>query len=228
VPLALIASLSLVLLALLGGCALPPSQTVSPASSPDLARIEKRQKELDAQIAALRGDLSQLQTEVRRQQAQLEGLQRSTVAEKDTARGEITARVAPPEPVAPPAPSAPAPGSATETYLRAFSDYASGRYPQAIAGFEEFLRAFPDNEYASNAQFWIGECYYAQQNYEQAAVEFMKMATRYPQSTRTPDALLKTASAYQKLGRGDEARQLMNLLRERYPQSAAAQKNLEP
>lgn len=227
-PLACFASLFLLLLALLGGCALPPSQSAPTAPSPELARLEKRQQELDAQIAALRGDFTQLQSEVRRQQTQLEGLQSATVAEKDTQRREITAHVPPPAPSTAATAPAPAPGAATETYLRAFSDYASGRYPQAIAGFEEFLRSFPDNEYASNAQFWIGECYYAQQDYERAALEFMKMANRYPQSTRTPDALFKTASAYRKLGRGDEARQLMNLLRERYPQSAAAQKNLEP
>ncbi|WP_305047052.1 tol-pal system protein YbgF [Geoalkalibacter sp.] len=227
-PLALIASLSLVLLALLGGCAQPPARPAAVTPQADLARLEKRQQELDAKVSALRGELSQLQAEVQRLQAQPVERRPARVTEKDTPGGEITARVAPPPAPAPPTPTTPAPGTATETYLRAFSDYASGRYPQAIAGFEEFLRAFPDNEYASNAQFWIGECYYAQQDYERAALEFMKMASRYPQSARTPDALFKTASAYQKLGRADEARQLMNLLRERHPQSAAAQKSLEP
>lgn len=213
------------LLLIVGGCALPTAQT-TPGSA-DLSRLETRQSELAKQLSALRSDLSEIQNEVRRQQAQLEALQGSPVAEKDTPSSQITARPAFTPSTTPPVSASPRPSAATETYLRAFSDFAAGRYSQAIRGFEEFLQHFPDNEYAANAQFWIGECYYAQQDYERAATEFMTMADRYTHSGRSPDALFRAAMSFQRLGRNQQAQDIIGLLRQRYPDSAAAQKNLE-
>ncbi|MDO3378951.1 tol-pal system protein YbgF [Geoalkalibacter halelectricus] len=219
--------LALILAAALSGCAMPGPQSPAAISAQDISRLEQRQQLLDAELSSLRGEFAELQAQMRSQQAQLQALGGRPGTEIDTRAGQITAHVQPIAPPTPPRAVAPAPSSATDTYLRAFSDYASGRYSQAIAGFERFLESFPDNEYAANAQFWIGECYYAQQDYEQAAAEFLKMAERHAQSGRTPDALFQAASAYQKLGREGQARQIIDLLRQRYPQSAAAQRNLE-
>lgn len=213
------------LLLIVSGCALPPVQT-TPGSA-DLSRLEARQNELAKQLSALRVELSDLQNDMRRQQAHIEAMQGPSVAEKDTSSSQITARPGFPPPTTPPVPASPRPSAATETYLRAFSDFAAGRYSQAIRGFEEFLQRFPDNEYAANAQFWIGECYYAQQDYERAATEFMTMADRYTHSGRSPDALFRAAMSFQQLGRNQQAQDIIGLLRQRYPDSAAAQKNLE-
>ena len=222
-----LAGFVLILVAAMSGCAVPGPQSPTALSPQDISRIEQRQQQFDAQLSALRSEFADLQSQVHSQQAQLQALRDRPGTEMDTHAGQITARTQPLTPPLPPRAPSPAPSSATDTYLRAFSDYASGRYSQAIAGFERFLESFPDNEYAANAQFWIGECYYQQQQYEQAAVEFLTMAENHSQSGRTPDALYKAASAYQKLGRDNQARQILDLLRQRYPRSAAAQKDLE-
>ena len=76
-----------------------------------------------------------------------------------------------------PATSAPQPApesSPTELYLKAFADYAAGRYQPAIEGFSAFVDSYPGNDYAGNAQYWLGECYYALQDYQQAVREFEK------------------------------------------------------
>ncbi len=215
------------LLTALAGCALPAAPPSQEKSSRSLARLEQQQQELSKQLATLQATVNDLQQQVSRQNVQINQMGRAPVAEKDTWPSQNTGIRPYSSPAPPPSPPAQPASSATEIYLRAFSDYASGRYPQAIAGFEEFLRGYPDNEYAANAQFWIGECYYSQQDYPRAAAEFMQMAKQYPQSGRTPDALFKAAQSYQKLGRGDQAGQIVNLLRQRYPHSAAAKKNLE-
>lgn len=112
----------------------------------------------------------------------------------------------------------------TEIYLQAFGDYASGRYPQAVEGFRRFLQLFPTNSYASNARFWLGDCYFNQQDYAKAIETFQQGLNDYPQAPRNPDALLKIAMAHLQLGNHDEARQVSDRLLQLYPDSAAAKK----
>ncbi len=118
-------------------------------------------------------------------------------------------------------------GSPTEVYLQAFGDYASGRYKTATHGFETFLQRFPNNSYASNAQFWLSDCYFNQQQYALAIQEFERVLNDYQNAPKSPDALLKIAIAQLQLGATDEARQAVNTLSQRYPKSTATQKAQE-
>lgn len=118
-------------------------------------------------------------------------------------------------------------GSPTEVYLQAFGDYASGRYQAAARGFESFLQRFPNNSYASNAQFWLGDCYFNQQLYPLAIQAFKRVLTDYPNAPKNPDALLKIAIAQLQLGATGEARQAVDSLIQRYPKSTATQKAQE-
>jgi tol-pal system protein YbgF len=115
-------------------------------------------------------------------------------------------------------------GSPTEIYLQAFGDYASGHYQTAIHGFETFLQRYPNNSYASNAQFWLGDCYFNQQQYPLAIQEFERVLNDYQSAPKNPDALLKIAIAQLQLGGTDEARQAIETLGQRYPESTATQK----
>lgn len=121
----------------------------------------------------------------------------------------------------------PGEGTPTEVYLQAFGDYASGRYQVAIHGFETFLQRFPNNSYASNAQFWLSDCYFNQQQYHLAVQEFERVLNDYPNAPKSPDALLKIAIAELQLGATDEARQAVDTLSRRYPKSTATQKAQE-
>jgi tol-pal system protein YbgF len=118
-------------------------------------------------------------------------------------------------------------GSATEVYLQAFGDYASGRYQQAIRGFKTFLQRFPNNSYNSNAQYWLGDCYFNQQQYVTAIQEFELLLNSYPSAPKSPDAFFKIALSQLQLGETDKARQTINTLNQRYPKSTAAQKAQE-
>jgi len=118
-------------------------------------------------------------------------------------------------------------GSPTEVYLQAFGDYASGRYQAAIHGFETFLQRFPNNSYASNAQFWLGDCYFNQQQYPLSIQEFERVLNDYPSAPKSPDSLLKIAIAQLQLGATDEARLAIDTLSQRYPKSTATQKAQE-
>ena len=43
-----------------------------------------------------------------------------------------------------------------------------GQYDLAMQSFQDYLKYYSDTDRASNAQFYIGECYYSQKNYKDA------------------------------------------------------------
>lgn len=187
----------------------------------DLDTLQRQQYELSRQMAQLQDNLLLLEARVLDQQQLIEQMRANLPAQKVTGTGEKTG--SPPPPAAPvrEIPSTTS-ASATETYLQAFANYASGNYAEAVLGFETFLRHFPDNDYAANAQYWLGECYLAQQLHTQAAEEFQKTFNRYPRGAKTPDALLKLASTYQQMNQPDRATATLQILRQSYPGSSAA------
>ncbi len=80
-----------------------------------------------------------------------------------------------------------------------------GKYSEAQAKFEEFLKLAPKNELAGNAKYWLGETYYARRDYANAAVIFAQGFKDYPQNIKAPDNLLKLGISMQALHKKEEA-----------------------
>jgi tol-pal system protein YbgF len=214
------------LLTELTGCAPTRSTNLSPLRN-ELIQLRQLQQQQTVQIDQNHNKLLAVAAQMQKQQNLLSDLRHELATKKVTPAREIAASSRPVFT------SATAPtdtdnqgGSATEIYLQAFSDYASGRFEQAIQGFETFLRRHAHSDYAGNAQYWLGECFYAQQQYSQAVKEFQRTVERYPQGNKTPDALLKMASALTQLGQPGRAEEALQVLRSRYPDSPAARKPL--
>jgi tol-pal system protein YbgF len=144
------------------------------------------------------------------------------------------ARVAEPPP--PPSPTdnlgvAPAPRVGGEPravddplklYRVAQEDLRAGRHDAAERGFRDFLRRFPRHDYADNAQYWLGECFYDRKLFAQAAVEFRAVVAHYPLGNKAPDALLKLAFCLLATGERDQGRELLAQVPATYPRSEAA------
>src|SRR5581483_4262795 len=79
---------------------------------------------------------------------------------------------------------------ATPLYEQARSDYQNARYDLAVQGFTDFLRWYPENTLAPNAQFYIGMVHYTTRNYEQAASDFDAVLEHYNENPKTGDAML--------------------------------------
>ncbi len=207
---------------LMAACTPPPTAPPTSNLSLDMRRLQSAMERQEQTIQSLSGQIAELDSRLQRQAEELEQL-----------------RQAPQQPQAVTQPVQPIPlqdgtaaplqtdGSPTEIYLQAFGDYASGRYQTAIHGFATFLQRFPNNSYASNAQFWLGDCYFNQQQYPQAIQEFERVLNDYPNAPKSPDALLKIAIAQLQLGATVEARQTVDTLNRRYPKSPATQKAQE-
>ncbi len=66
--------------------------------------------------------------------------------------------------------------------------------------FTEFLTKFKGDELSGNAQYWLGETWYAEKKYNDAIVEFQKVLKEYKGSDKTPDALVKIGLSFQSQG----------------------------
>jgi tol-pal system protein YbgF len=199
----------------LTGCAIPQQAPKSPGAKGEIERLNSSQQQLVQRLDQLQQQLQQLETRLQEQQDLTASLQQMA-AQKGTAGWQKT------ESTAPTPPSATPQGSPTELYLKAFADYAAGRYQPAIDGFSAFIDRYPGNDYAGNAQYWLGECYYALQDYQQAVQELEKAAYQYPESGKAPEALLKMVPALRRLNQFEQARDALQLLLRRYPDSPAA------
>lgn len=83
--------------------------------------------------------------------------------------------------------------SSTEqaVYAQAFDALKAGSYSVAITGFKDFLATYPASSLAENAQYWLGESYYVNHDYDSAAGAFRGVLKKWPDSRKAPDALLK-------------------------------------
>lgn len=116
-------------------------------------------------------------------------------------------------------PSSPAEQAA---YNAAIDQLREGRYQQAIASLQEFLKTYPDSPVAGDAQYWLGEAYYVNRDFAKSRQAFIAMGTNYPNSNRLPNAMLKLGYVYEALGDTAKARQVLQQLAQSYPKTQAA------
>jgi tol-pal system protein YbgF len=107
-------------------------------------------------------------------------------------------------------------------YAQAFDSLKSNNYPAAITGFRSYLQTYPQGQVADNAQYWLGEAYYASKDYPNAAFAFKSVVDLYPSSRKVPDALLKLGFAQFEMKRFGEARTTLTDVARRFPDSDAA------
>jgi tol-pal system protein YbgF len=107
-------------------------------------------------------------------------------------------------------------------YDAAYLDITKGNYDLALAGFNEFIKRFPAHDLADNAQYWIGQGYYAQKKYDLALPEFGKVLEVYPGKDKEPAALYKIGLCQQELGDKTKARKYWQSLVKKFPKSPEA------
>jgi tol-pal system protein YbgF len=120
---------------------------------------------------------------------------------------------------------------AANDYRAAVELVKTARYDEAVTALRAFIAAYPRHDYADNAQYWIGEAFYARKDYARALTEFRAVIEVYPRGNKVPDALLKVGYCYQAQGQGEKARAVLEQVVNLYPKSEPAMlaaKRLEP
>jgi tol-pal system protein YbgF len=144
-----------------------------------------------------------------------------------------TTSSAPPPPTAPPGTTAPPvapppPGPSTagispqRLYDTAWTDYTAGQWTLCIEGFNTYLRSFPRSEAADDAQFYIGECNFADGKYTEAMDAYNRVIANYPRADKAPDAYYKRGMTFERLGQLDRARESWETLLKTFPDAEVA------
>lgn len=183
------------------------------------AQILKSNADIQVEINRLRDAIETLQANLEATNQRLEALTNEMAAARERvgagtatvpATGETTPEGA--------AASGTAAGGTTPTgvmsepaqlYRSAYEDYLRGNFDMAVQGFKEYQSRYPDTDLADNALYWIGECYYAKQQYKDAIDAFTTLLNTYKTSDKAAAALLKKGFAYLELG--DRAQAVINL-----------------
>lgn len=113
-------------------------------------------------------------------------------------------------------------GDASSDYRAAVELVKAGKHDDAIAALRAFIARYPRHDYADNAQYWLGEAFYAQKDFAHALTEFRAVIEVYPRGNKVPDALLKVGYCYQALGQGEKAHAVLEQVVSRYPKSEPA------
>ena len=187
-----------------------------------LLNLLKEVEALKTEIARLRGD-----SEVQMHHLEtLEKRQKDLYVDLDSRVTELTKAAAAPPPAesanANPALPAVDPLQESSDYEAALNHFKSRKFTNAIKGFKEFLKAYPDSSLAPNAQYWIGYSYYALKDYKTSLAQHKKLLAMYPGSSKIPDALLNMASNQIELKDRAGAKKTLQEITSTYPDSAAA------
>jgi len=134
----------------------------------------------------------------------------------DTTGGGVPGQTAP-------AQSGPPAGVSADTlYSNGFRDYSTKKYDLAMQEFKDYLKYFPTTLFASNAQYYIGDIYYKNDDYQNALQAFDAVLERFSDGNKTPDAHYMKALTLVKLGRNDAAAAEFRDIIKRYPDQEVA------
>ena len=211
--------------------------TVAAAQRVDPVYVEDRLNQLQQSITLLTGQIEQLQYRNQQLQQQMQKMQtdyefRIEQLEKGRSGGTPPRANAPSTP-APGPTSAPGPATAAapaaggggdQIYHDAFKKLQDGDYAGAERGFKAFLQASPRHALAGNAQYWLGETYYARRDYQNAMTAFAEGYKSYKGSPKGPDNLLKLGVTLAALGRKPDACAVFAKFTQDYPRATDLQK----
>jgi tol-pal system protein YbgF len=193
-------------------------------ASPHVKLLEDRIAALERQFNVRIGDATPA-PDFRTGEPPLPGASEPPVA-ADTTDPPQFAPLPSPRPVAPVAPEADIalakePPEAQDEYKLALRELREQQYDRAIQQFRTFQRRYPNSDMADDAQYWIGESYFTQKDYNRAILEFNDVL-RYRRGDKVPAALLRQAQAFLEIGDKTDARLILQKLINDHPNSEQA------
>lgn len=101
-----------------------------------------------------------------------------------------------------------------DAYREAYELVKAKQFEQAITGFEDFLRRFPQGNYAPNALYWTGELQLVKTPRDLKAAEsaFSSLLKQYPDHSKVPDAMYKLGKVHFLSGNKPASKKILNEL----------------
>ena len=173
--------------------------------------------QISGQVQALHDAVDELKARLAKVSKQLDDMQ---TAQQNIPNQPLVGQPgSTPGPGASAAPSAP---PADQLYNDGLRDYNANKNDLASQEFTQYLQVYGNTDLAGNAQFYLGEIAYRQQNFNGAVAAYNKVLDQYPGGNKTAAAQLKKAYALLELGQREAGIQELRSLVSRYPKSPEA------
>ena len=114
------------------------------------------------------------------------------------------------------------PAKESQDYEAALNQFKAGKYKEAAAGFGAYVQKYPASSLAPNAQYWLGNAWYAQRDCKRAIEAQSVVTTKYADSPKAPDAWLAIATCQQELGNPTGVKRSLETVMTKYPGTPAA------
>jgi tol-pal system protein YbgF len=188
--------------------------------------------DMGAKMDSLSTDFSALRESVADISSRVGKLQQQMVDIGNAVRTIQTPAAPPPASPAGPGPGpGPAAGSggvppvSSETlYQNANRDRSGGKDDLALQEYNDYLKYYGNTDLAPNAQYYIAEIHFRQDQFDQALQEFDMVLEKYPDNNKTPDALYMKGAALVKTGKRTQGKQEFCELAKRFPSTDLASK----
>jgi len=109
------------------------------------------------------------------------------------------------------------PPSADVLYANGLRDINGKHYDLATQEFQDYLKYYGDTDLASNAQFYLGEIAFMQNQFQDALDAYNKVIENYPKSFKTATSRMRKGFCLAELGQKAAAiRELRTVVRQ-YP-----------
>ncbi len=112
--------------------------------------------------------------------------------------------------------------SEQQLYQMAYDSVINSDFERSIAEFDQYMSVYPTGRFVTNAHYWKGQAYLYLERYGEAKESYEIILNRYEDSAKLADAMYGLGLAYQGLGNVTQARQLLNEIKRRFPNTGVA------
>ncbi len=103
------------------------------------------------------------------------------------------------------APAKPACAPAESLWETARGNYTGGRFPEALNGYEDYVKCYGDSANAPEAQYQIANIYFNNNQFDSAAPAFQVVVDRWPENQKSQEARYYAAVSLMKDNQKTEA-----------------------
>jgi tol-pal system protein YbgF len=175
------------------------------------ADAAQRSEQLSGQIQALNDTMDELKVRLAKVTKQLEDMQsaqQSIQAQQQQQQQQAQAMASAPPP--------------DVLYNNALRDYNGGKDELATQEFTDYIKFYPNTDYAGNCYFYVGEIQYRQSNYQAAVQSYDQVLQNFPSGNKAASAQLKKGFALIELGKQDDGVTELRHVVARYPHAPEA------
>jgi tol-pal system protein YbgF len=167
--------------------------------------------QLSGQIQALNDSIDELKvrlTKVTKQLEDMQSAQQSIAAQQATQQAQQQAMAQAPPP--------------DVLYNNALRDYNGGQNDLASQEFSDYIKFYPNTDYAGNCYFYLGELQFRLGKYPDAVKNYDQVLQNFPSGNKAASAQLRKGYALIELGKQDDGVVELRHVIQRYPHSNEA------